>query len=660
MPGRARRPAMASLLKIATAVLVVNLVFAAPCAGAAPGQPEPQPVPGPSPAAPQAESDGGEPSPSPGVSPDPDDPPKPEPNAEAEAEPASPGPSPPAHEVEEWIETEPGGGGLFGFFGGLFDIPGAIADALVEAVTGFLGSLIQAAMEPFLELLGQTLLATPQVTDNQTLVEMWRASLGLTMAAYVLLVMAGGLTLMGYETVQTRYALKQIAPRLVVGVVAAALSLPLMERAIDMANALSAAIMDQKLDDTGRGIAEMLLGGALSDLLLSAAPLGGMLHLAILTLVLLVLVAGVLVGYLARAAMVALLAVSAPLALACHGLPQTEGVAKLWWRALGGCLAIQLAQAVTLAVAVRLYFAPGNTILGHPHPGQLETLLSGLCLFWVLWKIPGWTVQVILRGTPATPPHAPAPLRILRSAAIAMLIHRYLPPGRGAAAGRRGAPPARSGPTPPGPSAPPASPTPSGSPGPSGAPGGAGARRPAPPGRGPRAQRPDPSTPRAGPGTPPVRSQAAGGSGDRSCNTGELMSPSRQTGTTGPRALPAEGHGRPRALRRAPRGSAPRAGTKAPAGQSGSGSGSSQHTTRAGSARGPVESPASSGRSSASVRQGPSLAAPSAASRTPVTAASRASGGCRFTTARPIHLRLPLEGPRPSRSARLRTRGGRR
>ncbi|WP_049578601.1 hypothetical protein [Streptomyces sp. SBT349] len=309
-------------------------------------------------------------------------------------------------------------------WGGVFDIPGAIAGA----ITGFIGDLVEAAMEPFLGLLGATLLATPEVTGNETLVGMWTGALGVALAGYVLVVMAGGVTLMGYETVQTRYAVKQIAPRLVVGVLAAATSLLVVGKVIDLANALSTAVLDVgDLDATGEGMAEMLLGG----MLISAAPVDSL----VLVLVLLVMVVAVLIGYLVRVALIALLAVSGPLALCCHGLPQTEGVAKLWWRALGGCMAIQVCQAVALAVGLRLFFAPGNTVLGFPNPGQLETLLAGVCLFWILWKIPGWTVQVILRGSPMTMPHAPAPVRMLRGVAMAMLLHRYLPAARGAAAG---------------------------------------------------------------------------------------------------------------------------------------------------------------------------------------------------------------------------------
>ncbi|WP_228081864.1 hypothetical protein [Streptomyces profundus] len=390
------------------------------------------------------------------------DPADPEPSpAPGPAELVAPDPSPSAEDLGDLpSEGDGGGGGWFdNWFGGLFgggwfDLPGTISDAIMD----FIAELIESAAEPFLGLLGETLLATPAMSTHPVLVEMWTTSWGLALGSYVLLVMAGGLTLMGYETVQTRYAVKQIAPRIVLGLVAASLSLLVMGHAIDLSNALSAAILGSDAEGLGEGLARMLLGDTLGG--------GNPVHLLVLALVLLVLVAGVLVGYLVRVAVIALLAVSGPLALACHGLPQTEGVAKLWWRALAGALVIQVAQSTTLAVGLRLFFAPGNSLLVPAGPGELGTLLAGLCMFWVLWKIPGWATQVILRGTPATVPHAPAPVRMLRGAALAMLLHRYLParptPTRPppATTGRHLPPPSAGGrsrpPTnPPGPGAPP-------------------------------------------------------------------------------------------------------------------------------------------------------------------------------------------------------------
>ena len=47
---------------------------------------------------------------------------------------------------------------------------------------------------------------------------------------------------MSHETLQTSYSAKEIAPRIVIGFVAANLSMVLMSRAIDLANGLSAAL----------------------------------------------------------------------------------------------------------------------------------------------------------------------------------------------------------------------------------------------------------------------------------------------------------------------------------------------------------------------------------------------------------------------------------
>ncbi|MDT0267229.1 hypothetical protein RM844_13130 [Streptomyces sp. DSM 44915] len=358
----------------------------------------------------------------------------------------TPGPSPSAEELGDLPAEGDGGGGGFGwlgdwfgglFGGGVFDLPGMVTDALLA----FVAELVEAAGEPFLSLLGETLLTTPDLSGHSVLVDMWTTSWGVALGSYVLLVVAGGLTLMGYETVQTRYALKQIAPRLVLGLVASGLSLLVVGHGVELSNALSAAILGGGLlDGGGPALARMLMGDTLGG--------GNPAHLLILALVLVVLVASVLVGYLVRIAVVALLAVCGPLALSCHGLPQTEGVATLWWRGLGGALLIQVAQSAALAMGVRLFLAPGNSLLVG-RAGQLETLLSALCLFWVLWKIPGWVVQVILRGTPVSMPHAPAPVRALRGVAMAMLLYRYLP-GRPGAAGRAGAAGAAPPPSPPG------------------------------------------------------------------------------------------------------------------------------------------------------------------------------------------------------------------
>ncbi|MFJ1527389.1 hypothetical protein ACIOFV_03070 [Streptomyces mirabilis] len=325
----------------------------------------------------------------------------------------------------------------------LFDIPGMI----VNAITAFLGMLVEQVMKPVRELLADTLLSTPDVTRQADVRRLWTGSLGIAAGIYVLFVTAGGLTVMGYETFQTRYALKQIAPRVLVGMIAAATSLTVMGKAISLANALSHAVMRTDTSDAGKGLVERVIPFAL----FGAAGLN--LYLLVLAIIMVVLALAVLMGYIVRVAVIALLAVSAPLALSCHAHPVTDSLARMWWRALAGCLTIQVAQSMTLVVALKLFFAPGATLLGFPKPSQLGTMLAGLALFWFLFKIPGWCLRSVFRSSPVSL-QAPAPLRMLQSVAMWRLMNRAVPGlgalrlagtgrggGGGGGPGGRGAPP---------------------------------------------------------------------------------------------------------------------------------------------------------------------------------------------------------------------------
>ncbi|MBD0741679.1 hypothetical protein BG418_09295 [Streptomyces sp. CBMA152] len=316
---------------------------------------------------------------------------------------------------------------------------------IVSAVTSFLGMLVDQIMKPLRELLADTLLSTPDITEQADIKRLWTGSLSIAVGIYVLFITAGGVTVMGHETVQSRYALKQIAPRLLIGVTAAATSLTVMGKAISLANALSYALMGTDASDAGKGMVERVIPFALFG-----GP-GTALYALLIAVLTIVLILAVLVGYIVRIAVIAVIAVAAPLALSCHAHPVTDRVARLWWRALAGCLTIQVAQSATFIVALKLFFAPGATLLGFPKPSRLGTMLAGLALYWILFKIPGWCMRVVFRATPVHP-QLPASLRMLQSVALWRLINRYVPgastlrrrPG-GGGGGRPGGGPGRGG-----------------------------------------------------------------------------------------------------------------------------------------------------------------------------------------------------------------------
>ncbi|MFC7306780.1 hypothetical protein ACFQVC_21430 [Streptomyces monticola] len=298
---------------------------------------------------------------------------------------------------------------------------------IVNGITAFLGMLIEQAMKPLREVLADTLLSTPDVTRQGDIKRLWAGSLAMAAGIYVLFVTVGGVTVMGYETVQTRYAVKQIAPRLLIGIIAASMSLTVMGKAISVANALSHAVLGTDMSDAGKGLVERVVPFALGGVA------GLKLYLLLIAVVTIIMILAVVIGFIVRVALIAVLAVAAPVALSCHAHPATDPVARLWWRGLAGCLTIQVAQSMTFIVALKLFFAPGATLLGFPKPNQLGTMLAGLALFWVLFKIPGWCMRVVFRATPVSP-QMPMPVRIVQTIAMWRLLGRAMPglfgPGR--------------------------------------------------------------------------------------------------------------------------------------------------------------------------------------------------------------------------------------
>jgi hypothetical protein len=274
---------------------------------------------------------------------------------------------------------------------GLFDVAGRIR----AAVNGWLRDLVAAAIDPAVDLAARSVLATPNLAGPGGRVrELWGLSVGLANAGYVLLVCAGGVLLMTNETLQARYAIKDVAPRLVVGLVASNTSLLVVDAGIELANALSRALLGPGVDpNQARATLKAVLVFPLDDA-------DVWLTLLMVAVVVLALVLGA--SYVLRVAVLVALIVAGPLALASHALPQTEALARWWWRGVTACLAIPVAQSLALITALRVFFhADQDRVLGLG-AARLVDLLVAICLLWLLARIPSWAVRLVLVGRPAT------------------------------------------------------------------------------------------------------------------------------------------------------------------------------------------------------------------------------------------------------------------
>ncbi|WP_156161887.1 hypothetical protein [Nocardia vulneris] len=270
---------------------------------------------------------------------------------------------------------------------------------MAAAIDGFFRRLVDSALNPLLELLSATLLTTPEPLDLPRVAQLWDSSWQLVTASYALVIMAAGVLLMMYETLQNRWGLTQLLPRIVAGFIAGAMSMLVATYAVRLANAMAGAV-------AGDGVDPDSATATLRELVTTNTT-GGPVFALLLSTALVVLIAVLLVTYVVRVSVTIVLIVAAPLALMCHGLPMLEPIARWWWRAFGACLAIQVVQSLTLVTAARVLLSPdGFPAFGTPDRDGLVDLIVALALVGMLVKIPFWLLSACkinpTRSLPAT------------------------------------------------------------------------------------------------------------------------------------------------------------------------------------------------------------------------------------------------------------------
>jgi hypothetical protein len=244
-------------------------------------------------------------------------------------------------------------------------------------------------------MLEKTALVTPDVTQLHQVRQLNEVSLLIVNAVYVLAILFGAILVMTKDTVQVRYGIGEVAPRLVFGFIAANFAPFFVSQLIILANALTKAL-------TGQGISS---AGAFQQLQVTVAmslknPTDLMLSM-ILCLIICGLTAGLMVTWLARIGVLVVLAGIGPLALACHGLSQTEAVPKLWWKSIGGCLGTVIAQALMLHTGLAIFLSDGisRKQLGLDSADSSSlNLFIVVCLLWTTVKIPDLMRRYVTRG----------------------------------------------------------------------------------------------------------------------------------------------------------------------------------------------------------------------------------------------------------------------
>lgn len=253
-------------------------------------------------------------------------------------------------------------------------------------INSWIRGLIASALDPVMTFLGKTILATPRLDRQERVRELWRFSLVVANASLILFVLVGaGVVMVG--GLSSQLTLKELLPRMFFAGLMVNFGLILTGELISIANALSLAVLGAATDpsDISGQIAERIHGAGM------ASPL-----FLLFALVVLVLAVLVIVAYIVRVAVLVVLLAGGPLFLVTHCLPQTDQIARTWWRLVAAMIASPVLQAFVLTTAVKVFLS-GDGVLGLTTGGFVDLLIIG-CLLYLLYRIPLWTINVALRG----------------------------------------------------------------------------------------------------------------------------------------------------------------------------------------------------------------------------------------------------------------------
>ncbi|MBB5110478.1 hypothetical protein FHU28_000317 [Micromonospora echinospora] len=257
--------------------------------------------------------------------------------------------------------------------------------ALNQILDWFAGLLLD-CLNGLITAITHALLITPDVTALPQVQALTGRSIWVVDTVFVLVFVAAGvLTMVAGGDERARYTAKDLMPRCVVGFVTAHFSQLIAGQLIALANAFTTALTAQNFHG------DSALDAIKTHLLAARDQTAGLLFLVCLAIIVFLL-AATACSVIVRFAVALILTAVAPIALACHALPQTDGVARMWWRSYVAMLAIPVAQAFVLFAGQWMLLDTSNMLplLGLPvEPGGVLNLFVVMVLLWTTLKVPG-------------------------------------------------------------------------------------------------------------------------------------------------------------------------------------------------------------------------------------------------------------------------------
>jgi hypothetical protein len=297
---------------------------------------------------------------------------------------------------------------------------------LMNGLVDWLAERLQDLLGGLLAYLTSSMFLSPDVTVLPQVQTIAAKSALVVNACFILAIIAVGIATMVGGSMEMRYGVKDLVPRLIVGLVASNFAVALTAALIEIANALTVSMVGTAAPTTEAvNMTRLHVTAALKD------PSTGLVALVI-GLLIVGLMFTLFASWIVRVGVLVILAGIAPVAMACYATPWTQEAAQLWWRTLLGCLGTPTLQAIAFSTGVQLMIDPKSSLpilIGLPGSDIVNLMLVAV-LLWVTIKIPGMMRRYVTRKG------GPSMGGVLIRAVLIQSITRKLPFGRAVRGGR--------------------------------------------------------------------------------------------------------------------------------------------------------------------------------------------------------------------------------
>ena len=266
-----------------------------------------------------------------------------------------------------------------------------IAQAIIDAITGFLREIVSSATKPLVDGVINFLSTTPLVSQNSVIFDFWLVTLGIADSLFVIFIALLGFHVMGAETFGfEELPLRNLLPRIGIAFLGANTSIFLIDAVIQSANAMVGTLISL----TG-GLDKVWIFSSvnLSSFISGQTPLITLIFWGVFE----ILVVLLLLFYISRIIIIAVGTSLAPFVFLIWSIPKLAPISEILAKTFLMTIYIVFVHVVIIQLA--------SAVLASPSQASSNSILSvliGIGLLITLLKTPPLLMQVVFFSSSAT------------------------------------------------------------------------------------------------------------------------------------------------------------------------------------------------------------------------------------------------------------------